>query len=143
LALTGEFRHNIDAKGRLIVPSRLREELGDRVVLTTWFENCIAMWSEERFESRVAQRLLSERNSNPRLRSSARRIASSAHTDGIDGQGRISVPAGLREGAGIEREVVVVGALDHAEIWDPAKWAEELGRTAAGGFEELAKELDF
>lgn len=143
MALTGEFRHNIDAKGRLIVPARLRDELGDRIVLTTWFENCIAMWSEERFERRVAERLLSERNSNPRLRSSARRIASSAHTDGIDGQGRISVPAGLRDGAGIEREVVVVGALDHAEIWDPAKWAEELGRTAAGGFEELAKELDF
>jgi MraZ protein len=143
LAVTGEFRHNIDAKGRLIVPSRLRDELGDRVVLTTWFENCIAMWSEDRFESRVAERLLAERNSNPRLRSSARRIASSAHTDNIDAQGRISVPPKLRDGAGIEREVVVVGALDHAEIWDPARWAEELARTSGGGFEELAEELNF
>jgi MraZ protein len=143
LALTGEFRHNIDAKGRLIVPSRLRDELGDRVVLTTWFENCIAMWSEDRFETRVAERLLSERNSNPRLRSSARRIASSAHTDGIDAQGRISVPPKLRTGAGIEREVVVVGSLDHAEIWDPGKWADELAKTSEGGFEELAEELDF
>jgi MraZ protein len=143
LALTGEFRHNIDAKGRLIVPSRLREEIGERVVLTTWFENCIAMWAEGRFEDRVAGRLLLERNSNPRLRSSSRRIASSAHTDSIDGQGRVSVPSKLREAAGIEREVVVVGALDHAEIWDPGKWDEEMARTAEGGFEELAKELDF
>jgi MraZ protein len=143
LALTGEFRHNIDAKGRLIVPSRLRDEVGDRVVLTTWFENCIAMWSEDRFETRVAERLLAERNSNPRLRSSARRIASSAHTDNIDAQGRISVPPKLRDGAGIDREVVVVGALDHAEIWDPMKWADELAKTSEGGFEELAEELDF
>jgi MraZ protein len=101
------------------------------------------MWSEELFETRVAERLLSERNSNPRLRSSARRLASSAHTDGIDAQGRISVPPQLREGAGIQREVVVVGALDHAEIWDPGNWRDELARTAGGGFEELAKELDF
>jgi MraZ protein len=143
VALTGEFRHNIDAKGRLIVPARLREGLGDRVVLTTWFEKCIAMWSEDLFETRVAQRLLEERNSNPRLRSSARRIASSAHTDAIDGQGRISVPTGLRQGAGITREVVVIGALDHAEIWEPARWTEELERTEGGGLEELAEELNF
>ena len=88
MALTGEFRHNIDAKGRLIVPARLRDELGDRVVLTTWFENCIAMWSEERFESRVAERLLSERNSNPRLRSSARRRRSAGAAGGARRAGR-------------------------------------------------------
>ncbi len=140
--LTGEYRHSIDAKGRLIVPSRLREVLGDDVVLTAWLEDCISMWSAERFEEKVARPLAAERSGNKRKRAIARLIGSQAHSDSIDSQGRITVPQTLRDSVGIDRDVMVVGALDHVEIWDPDKWQQEFTEIAAGR-DQLAQELDF
>ncbi|HEV3485708.1 MAG TPA: division/cell wall cluster transcriptional repressor MraZ, partial [Vicinamibacterales bacterium] len=92
---------------------------------------------------RVAEPLISARNSDPRKRMVARAIAASAHTDVVDAQGRITVPENLREIAGIERDVVVIGSLDHAEIWSPERWEAERAKVASGGLEELAQELDF
>ena len=140
--LTGEYRHSIDAKGRLIVPARLREGLGDDVVLTAWLEDCIWMWSAQRFEEKGARPLSAERSGNKRKRAIARLIGSQAHSDRIDTQGRITVPQPLRESVGIQRDVMVVGALDHVEIWDPDKWQQEFSAIAAGR-EDLAQELDF
>jgi MraZ protein len=70
-------------------------------------------------------------------------VAASAYRDEIDKQGRIAVPQQLRERAGVERDVIVIGALTHAEIWSPAKWNEQQQGVEEGRLEELAAELNF
>jgi transcriptional regulator MraZ len=143
VSFTGEFRHTIDAKGRLIVPSRLRDELSeDLVVLTVWPDGCIAMWSGPGWQNLEAK-LLEQRQMNPRSRAAVRGIAASAHTDRVDKQGRITVPQHLRSWAGVDRDVVVTGALDHGEIWSPDKWEVERAKVAEGRLDELAEELNF
>ena len=138
----GQYRHSIDTKGRLIVPARLRPALaGDEVVLTPWLESCIAMWSAEGW-AEIEAKLRAQANASPQSRSFVRQVASSAHYDEIDKQGRISVPTNLREIAGIDQEVVVIGALTRAEIWDAARW-DEINENAGaeGRLEELAREM--
>ena len=143
LSFTGEFRHSIDAKGRLIVPSRLRDELeDDRVVLAMWPDGCVAMWSGAGWRE-LEQRLLTQGRSDRNSRQVVRAIAASAHQDQVDRQGRISVPQGLRDHAGIGRDVVVVGALDHGEIWSPEKWEQEQSAVGEGRLDELVQGLDF
>ncbi len=141
LNFTGEYRHTIDAKGRLIVPSRLREEFtGDRVILSRWMGNCIAMWSEEGWR-KIASALMEQGSANPSARAFVRTMAAGAHTDEIDKQGRINVPAHLRDYSGITRECVVTGALDHGEIWSPERWDQV--EASAGDLDELAQQLNF
>jgi MraZ protein len=143
VSFTGEFRHSIDPKGRLIVPSRLRDELNDdRVVLTRWPDGCIAMWSGpgwDQFETR----LLEQSRSDATARAVVRAIAASAHQDVVDRQGRISVPQNLRDHADIGRDVVVVGALDHGELWSPARWDQQQARVEQERLDELVQQLSF
>lgn len=139
----GEYRHSIDAKGRLIVPSRLRPALaGDEVVLTRWLEDCIAMWSSEGWEA-IEEQLRALGNSDPNARSFVRIVAASAHADEIDKQGRISVPQHLREIAGIDRDVVVTGALTRVEIWSAERWRQQKERVEEARIEEFATGLNF
>lgn len=142
MSFTGEYRHTIDTKGRLIVPSRLRDELEeDKVVLTIWPEGCISFWSGDGWRGLEA-RLLEQRRSAAGNRSTIRNIAAKAHTDHVDRQGRIGVPQHLRDFAGITKECVVIGALDHGEIWSPDRWQPEEGKVAEGGLDELFDELN-
>jgi MraZ protein len=143
LSFTGEFHHTIDAKGRLIVPSRLREELdANKVVLTMWMDGCVAMWSGTGWD-KTEQRLLAQRSADRASRSSVRALSSSAYQDDVDKQGRIIVPQHLREHAGIDRDVIVVGAIDHGELWSPQRWQEEQNRVAEGGLDQLVENLNF
>lgn len=141
MSFTGEYRHNIDAKGRLIIPSRLREALPDNnVVLSVWLDGCIAIWSESGWND-IDERLRQQGNSAPAARALARVINASASPDRIDSQGRITVPQHLRERAGIEREVVVIGAGSRGEIWSPDRWQEQQRQVEEGGLERFAEQL--
>jgi MraZ protein len=141
LSFTGEFRHTIDAKGRLIVPSRMRDELdGDVAVLVTYLDGCIAMFSKEGFE-RFEQQLMGLERSKEGVRDLIRNVASGTHDDEVDKQGRITVPVKLRQYAEIERDVVIAGAFDHAEIWNPQRYAQH--QLDEQGLNERAQELSF
>lgn len=143
MSFTGEFRHTIDSKGRLIVPSRLRDALeDDTVVLVVWPDGCIGLWSGPGWQSLRAE-LLRQSKSSPSHRSAIRAIASSAHTDQVDRQGRINVPQHLRDYAGIDRDVVVVGVLDHGEIWSPEAWERERAKVEEGRLDRLIEQLEF
>ncbi len=121
----GEFRHTVDSKGRLIVPSRMRDALdGDVAVLVTYLDGCIAMFSQEGF-ARFTQQLMSLERSKEISRDLIRTMGSGTHPDEIDKQGRITVPQKLRDYAGIEKEVVMVGNLDHLEVWDRKAWESD------------------
>ena len=141
MSFTGEFRHTIDAKGRLIVPSRMRDELeGDTAVLVTYLDGCIAMFSKEGFQ-RFEQQLMGLERSREESRALIRTMGSGTHTDEVDKQGRITVPVKLRDYAGIEKDVVIIGAFDHAEIWNPQSWNDR--QLDEQGLNERAQELSF
>ena len=141
MSFTGEFRHTIDAKGRLIVPSRMRDELaGDEAVLVTYLDGCIAMFSKEGFE-RFEQQLMGLERSREESRALIRTMGSGTHEDEVDKQGRITVPAKLRNYAAIEKEVVIIGAFDHAELWNPQAW--EAKQLDEQGLNARAQELSF
>ena len=142
MSFTGEYRHTIDTKGRLIVPSRIRDELeDDKVVLTIWPEGCISFWSGERWRQLEGQ-LIKQRQSSASNRSLIRNLGATAHTDHVDRQGRIGVPQHLRDFAGITKECIVIGALDHGEIWSPERWHPEEEKVAEGGLDELFAQLE-
>ncbi len=139
MSFTGEFRRTIDSKGRLIVPSQMRGQLEDDVVtLVVGPDGCVEMWSGDEWRD-YERRLLDQRRSNPTARSVVRRIAASAHTDEVDRQGRLHIPDNLREWAEVERDVVVIGQLNHAEIWNPQRWegAAMPQDKLSEGFEQL------
>ncbi len=142
MSFTGEFHHTIDAKGRLIVPARIRDSFpDDRVVLCMWFEDSVAAWGSEQW--RVLEESLQSLNrADAKARTLQRHIFGTAHHDVIDKQGRINVPQTLRDRGGITRDVVVIGAGDHAEIWDPQR-LEQARALGAGELEDLASGLQF
>ena len=140
MSFTGEFRHTIDAKGRLIVPARMRLELGEEVMVSRWLDPCIAIWSMEEWHD-IEMKLRAQKSGSAAARRLTRKIAGSAHPDTVDKQGRVIVPAHLREAAGITRDVVIVGALNRVEVWHPDRYAAE--ELEEGQLEELAEDLDF
>ena len=119
--LIGEFDHNIDKKGRMILPAKLREELGDSVIVNRGLDGCLYVYTKEQWE-RVYQRLSTLPSTRKDARMYARMMLSKAAECEFDAQGRILIPANLREFADLQKDVVVIGQLDHAEIWDSEKW---------------------
>ena len=120
---TGEYRHTVDDKGRLAVPSRFRAQLDGGAVVSRWIDGCLAIhtrtgWAD--LETKVAALPLTDASA----RLFGRSIFAGAAEAELDRQGRILLPAFLREELGLATEVVVLGARDHAEIWAPATWAE-------------------
>ncbi len=143
MEFTGQFRHSIDAKGRLIVPSSIREQMGSTVRLSRWPDGCIAVWSQDGW-TRIVAALQEQARSNPAARRFVRIFTASTSTEDIDKQGRVSVPPNLREHAGIDKDTVVLGALDHVEIWDPRRWADHEADSSEGeSFDDLAASLTF
>ena len=138
--LKGEFNHSIDAKGRLIVPSKLREQLGLTFVVTRGQDGCLDAYPNdawEEFEARIDA--LPSMNSEAR---SIQRFFRSGATDvEIDNQGRILLPQTLRDFAKIEKEVVIVGNGNKAEIWSKDKW-EEINNIDNLDFNKIASNFE-
>lgn len=121
--LLGEYRHNVDVKGRVSVPSKFREDLGQSFVVTKGLDNCLFMYSKsewETFENKLKQLPLT----NQDARSFMRFFFAGATECEVDKQGRINIPQVLREYANITKDVVIVGVATRAEIWDSQKWKD-------------------
>ena len=120
LFMTGEYMHTLDAKGRLAVPSRLRDELGGVFYVTLSMDRCLSAYSAEswqRFSDKVdAMPFVKQRKMRPLFAFAAR-----CETDA---QGRILLPQNLRDYAGLTKDVTIVGCNNHAELWDSARWNE-------------------
>lgn len=138
--LLGSYRHNLDTKSRVIMPSKLREEIGDTFVVAKGFDSCLAVYSQEEYD-KLAQRVLALPSNLPETRVLRRQILAEAQTCEADKQGRFVVPTLLREMVGITREVVIVGNGDHAEIWDSEKWNEYMYGESSMSFEDAAASL--
>ena len=118
---TGEYRHSVDDKGRIAVPSKFRAQLDSGAVVSRWLDACLAIHTKAGWDS-LADKVATLPITDESSRLFTRFIFAGAVEASLDGQGRILVPTFLREMAGLEGEAVVVGSRDHAEIWAPARW---------------------
>lgn len=116
----GTFEHSLDGKGRLVLPSTFRNELAGKGFVSQ-YENCLGVWSEEGF-AMVANRLTEKVREGQTTHNAVRAFAANAVQVEPDTQGRILIPQRLREFAALEREVVVIGAIDRIEIWNAERW---------------------
>lgn len=121
----GTHSPRLDEKGRLILPAKFRDELGNGLVLTRGQERCIYVFSQREFE-RVHEQMREAPISSRQARDYIRVFLSGASDEMPDKQGRITIPPALRVYAGLDRELAVIGAGTRAEIWDAAAWNDYL-----------------
>ena len=119
----GEYNHTIDAKGRLIIPSKFREALGDEFVVTKGLDGCLFVYDNKEW-SAFEEKLKSLPLTNKDARRFVRFFLAGATLAEVDKQGRILVPGTLREFAGLEKEVVLVGVGSRVEIWSKDRWED-------------------
>lgn len=135
----GEFQHSIDAKGRLIVPAKFREKLGDTFVVTRGLDGCLFGYPLEEW-NKLEEKL----NEMPLAKKDARlfvRFFYSAATEcEIDKQGRINIPQTLRTHAQLEKSCVIIGVSNRIEIWDEARW-QSFTKEAEMSFDDIAESM--
>lgn len=122
----GEFNHSIDAKGRMIMPAKIREQLGDKCIITMGLDDCLFVYDEEKWNS-IVTTLNKQPTTKASIRALKRMIFGKATESEFDGQGRVLIPTTLRQHAGLDKKSVVVGAGDHVEIWSQEKWNTYMG----------------
>ena len=118
---TGEYRHAVDDKGRLAVPSRFRAQLAGSVVVARWLDTCLAIFPMAACDE-LAAKVGGLPMTDPNARLLQRQLFAGAFETELDRQGRVLVPGNLRSFAGLEHEALVLGSRDHAEVWAPGRW---------------------
>ena len=138
--LTGEFNHSIDSKGRLIIPSKFRDILGEDFVITKGLDGCLFLYPNNEwviFENKLRKLTITNKNA----RTFTRFFLGSAVDGGLDKQGRVLISSALREFAGLEKDVVLVGVLDRVEIWDKTKW-DENNAVVEDNMDDIASQME-
>lgn len=140
--LLGEYQHTLDEKGRLTVPSRLREALGETTIVTRGLENCLFLFPLSTWQE-LAGRLAALPLTQGDARAFVRFFFSGATECTFDRQGRVMLPQPLREFAGLDREAreaVIIGVSTRVEIWSAERWAAYRKR-AEQRYEEIAEKI--
>ena len=119
--LVGKYQNSIDAKCRMIVPAKFRDELGHKCILSKDIDKCMEIHPMSEWE-RFMEKLSKLPSADPKARQLARHFFASAVECEIDKQGRMTLPQELREYAGIEKELVTVGAYEKIEVWSKEEW---------------------
>ena len=136
--MTGQYAHNIDAKGRLFIPAKLREELGETFHVTIGPDHCLTIYPNDTWDDFMAKFHDMPYSKGKSLRA----LSANAVDCEPDGQGRILIPAKLRKYADLEKAVVVIGGFDRAEIWNAERWArEEAMAFESGSLEQAMEEM--
>lgn len=136
----GEYQHTLDAKGRVSLPAKFRTETTDRLVVSKGLDGCLWVFPADRYEE-FASNLLSKDDFKKTSRKVQRYFMAGAAEVEIDSAGRISVPSVLREFAGLEKELAVIGAGHRIEIWNAEQWAaynSEAAESIVDDAEELS-----
>jgi MraZ protein len=140
MAFRGTFDYSLDSKNRLTVPARFRAALSEGVVLAKGVDPCVELWPPKDFEARMEAAL---EGRNPISREARRLNAffSANSTDAeLDSAGRVGMPGFLAEHASLGKDVVVIGAGDHVQVWDREAWAR-FNAALAGEVEEITERL--
>ena len=121
----GRYEHTLDTKGRVILPAKFRASFEHGGYLTQHHDGCLALWTPDEFERQMA--VMQERAASGRAdRNLARLWASASQEVEIDRQGRMPIPLHLRTFAALASEVLVLGAIDRVELWDPPAWEQKV-----------------
>lgn len=136
----GEYNHTIDAKGRLIVPAKFREILGDNFIVTKGLDGCLFVYPNDEW-TRFEEKLKSLPLTNKNARQFTRFFLAGAAACEVDKQGRILLPQVLREFASLEKDVVLVGVASRIEIWNRERWDESMN-TYDGDMDEVAENME-
>ena len=139
LGFLGTHAPRLDDKGRLVLPAKFRDALAGGLVLTKGQDRSIVVWPAAEFAA-YAERLNEASRSNPKVQAYSRVLFSGASDEVPDRPGPITVPPALREYAGLDRDVVVVGKGPTAEIWDASTWATYLAEQEEA-FSGLSEEV--
>ncbi len=134
----GEYNHTVDAKGRLIVPSRFREQLGEEFVVTKGLDGCLFVYENTEWKA-LEEKLHALPLTNANARKFSRFFLAGATTCEVDKQGRILLPAVLREFAKIDKDAVLVGVGSRIEIWSREVWNES---NTYDDMEEIAENME-
>ena len=136
----GEYNHTIDAKGRLIVPAKFREILGDNFIVTKGLDGCLFVYPNDEW-TRFEEKLKSLPLTNKNARQFTRFFLAGAAACEVDKQGRILLPQVLREFASLEKDVVLVGVASRIEIRSRERWDESMN-TYDGDMDEVAENME-
>lgn len=135
----GTYTPKLDDKGRVILPARFREELSAGMVVTRGQERCLYVFSQREFES-IHEKMRQAPVTSKQSRDFMRLFLSGANQETPDNQNRVMIPANLREYAGLDRELTVIGAGNRAEIWDTDAW-NSYYESAEAGFVNTTEEV--
>ncbi|WP_313757213.1 division/cell wall cluster transcriptional repressor MraZ [Tissierella sp.] len=117
----GEYQHTLDTKGRIIIPSKFREELGEEFVMTKGLDNCLFVYPKEEWII-LEEKLKTLPLTNRDARAFIRFFFAGASEGSLDKQGRVLIPANLREHSKLDKEAVVIGVSTRMEIWSKEEW---------------------
>ncbi len=135
----GEFQHSIDDKGRVIIPARFRDELGEKFIVTRGLDNCLFVYPQEEWE-KLEKKLKALPFTKADARAFTRLFFSGAVECEVDKQGRVLVPQNLREYAKMNKDAVVIGVSNRVEIWSREVW-KQYSEEADLSFEEIAEKI--
>jgi MraZ protein len=135
----GTHTPKLDEKGRIFLPAKFRDELAGGLVITRGQDRCLAIWPIEAFVTQT-EALRNAPSSSKQVRDYQRMLASGASDETLDKQGRLTIPPPLRTYAGLDKDCVVVGAINRIEVWDAAAWQTYASQQEAE-FAEMNNEL--
>lgn len=135
----GEYQHTIDEKGRMIIPSKFRDELGARFIITRGLDNCLFVYPEQEWRN-IEQKLKSLPFTRSDARAFTRFFFSGATECELDKQGRVNIPANLRQYSKLAKDCVVIGVSSRVEIWSKEVWSEYFDHSE-DSFNEIAEKI--
>ena len=121
--IIGEYEHSLDAKSRIIMPAKLREDIGEKFIITKGLDGCLFGFSKQEWEN-FEEKLKTLPLTNKNARDFVRFFLSGAVVEELDKQGRFLIPSNLKEYASLDKDVVITGVGTRIEIWDRAKWKQ-------------------
>lgn len=139
LMFMGEYAHQLDNKGRLIIPAKFREVLGESVVINRGLDGCLNVYSLAKWESILIQ-LKQLPTTKKESRMYMTMMTAKATLVEIDVAGRVLIPASLMQEAGLTKACVIVGVVDHCEIWSESRWSDYYNQASAS-FDSIAESL--
>lgn len=135
----GEYKHNLDDKGRLAIPAKFRTILKKGAVVTKGLDNCLFLYSKEQFE-KIAAKFAALPISQAKARAFTRHMLAGAMDVDFDNQGRVTLPEYLREFSGLKKNIIIAGLYNHLEIWNETAWNKYKGE-AEKNSNAIAEEL--
>lgn len=135
----GQYHHNVDLKGRIIIPAKFRDELGNIIVLTRGLDGCLSVYTQQQWQT-IYEQLIKLPSTKKESRMYVRTFMANAAECELDNQGRILIPPTLIKSAEIAKECIVIGSGDHVEIWAKDSW-ENFQEKADESLETIAETL--